>query len=367
MGDAGAFLVALVIGGMATEASDLSTLAFPDLNEVVGLSAALALWWRRRAPLVVTLVTFVGAAIAPLAAGPAIVSIFTVAALRSVRTAVAVGVLYLAPGAISLAARGGTPAPGELEGAVAGGLLTAAAVGWGLAARSRRETMAALADRADRAEAEQHARIAEARATERARIATEMHDVLAHRLSMLSLHAGAIEVRVDAPREELARAAAVVRTNAHVALDELRDVIGVLREDGTPSLAPAPTATDLDGLFDEATAAGMRIAATVTAPLASLPTELGRHAFRIVQEGLTNARKHAPAAPVEVSVAGTPGGRLLVEVTNAHPVDVGTAIPGAGVGLVGLRERVALAGGELSCGAEADGTYRLRAELPWPT
>jgi signal transduction histidine kinase len=253
----------------------------------------------------------------------------------------------------------------------------AALVGWGQGDRARQALLASLRERARRAEAEQASRVAEARAAERARIAREMHDVLAHRLSLLATYAGALEYRPDAPPEQLARAAGVVRAGVHQALDEIREVITVLRDDdltdgkhplpnlALPNLA-LPGLADLDGLVAETRDAGTSVDVTrrMTQP-EDLPGAVGRTAYRVVQEGLTNARKHAPGRPARVLLAGKPGGRLVVELAN--PVGpAGPAVNGSGTGLVGLTERVRLAGGEIDHMVSADGEFVLRAWLPWP-
>jgi signal transduction histidine kinase len=200
-----------------------------------------------------------------------------------------------------------------------------------------------------------------------------MHDVLAHRISLLSLHAGALEFRPDAAPEEIARAAAVIRASAHQALEDLRAVIGVLRDgpggpDGEPPQPPQPTLAALPGLLEESRAAGMRVHADLrVADLAAVPDLVGRHALRIVQEALTNARKHAASAPVDVRIEGAPGSGLMIEVRNPAPVLAagGPKIPGSGAGLVGLAERVTLSGGHLEHGLDEHGEFRLRARLPW--
>jgi signal transduction histidine kinase len=243
----------------------------------------------------------------------------------------------------------------------------AALVGWGQGARARQALLASLRERARRAEAEQASRVAEARVAERARIAREMHDVLAHRLSLLATYAGALEYRPDAPPEQLARAAGVVRAGVHQALDELREVITVLRDDDdVDGKHPLPGLADLDALITETRDAGTAVDVTrrVTQP-EDLPGGLGRTAYRVVQEGLTNARKHAPGQPVRVLLAGKPGGRLVVELANpVGPAD--PVIDGSGTGLIGLTERVRLAGGEIDHTISADGEFVLRAWLPWP-
>ena len=260
----------------------------------------------------------------------------------------------------------------------------AALVGWGELSRARQALLNSLREQARRAESEQASRVAEARAAERASIAREMHDVLAHRLSLLATYAGALEYRPDAPPEQLARAAGVVRAGVHQALEELREVIGVLRDDDPAALArPQPGLSDLVGLIEETRDAGTPVerADRMSRP-GELPDSLGRNAYRIVQEGLTNARKHAPGRPVRVLLDGRPGDRLLVELTNpvgpASPISpaspVGAADPderslngsGTGTGLIGLTERVRLTGGEIDHGIGPDGEFRLRARLPWP-
>ena len=174
---------------------------------------------------------------------------------------------------------------------------------------------------------------------------------------MLSLQAGALELWPDAPPGEIARASGVIRSNAHGALEDLREVIGVLRSvradddqaDGVPE-RPQPTLVDLPMLIDESRKAGMRVVLECeVTDLGAVPEAVGRTAFRIVQEGLTNARKHADHTAVSVAVQGAVADGLTVEVRNPCPVGVAhtTPIPGAGTGLIGLAERTALTGGRL--------------------
>jgi signal transduction histidine kinase len=366
-GDVACLLVALVVGGLATDSTDVADGSYAAVNDIVGIVAMISLWWRRRAPLAVAGLTFAAAVVSPLAAGAAFVSVFTVAAYRPARiAAVATGVQVVSMTGGSILFPDKTL--GAVRGTLVGLLFTFGALGWGLASRSRQQLMESLAERARRAEEEQHARVVEARRAERTRIATEMHDVLAHRLSMLSLHAGALEFRPESAPEDLARSAGVVRSNAHLALDELRMVIGVLRDDAAADLALQPTSNDLDALIEECRAARMRIdVGGDIVDAGAVPADLGRHAYRIVQEGLTNARKHAPDAPVQLSVSGQPGDGLDIDITNPSGRRSDNPIPGAGVGLVGLRERVQLIGGTLESGIDSTGTHRLHVRLPWPT
>ncbi len=244
----------------------------------------------------------------------------------------------------------------------------AALLGWGAQARARERLIASLAERARRAEADQDRRIAAARAAERAQIAREMHDVLAHRLSLLATYAGAMAYRPDAPLAQRTEAAAVIRTGAHEALQELREVITVLREDPAEAdeatgTRPQPTLADLPDLVAECTRAGMSITVTDETTQAP-PSSIGRAAYRIVQEALTNARKHAPGAPVALTLAGGPQtGWLTVTAHNPH-TDGGAHLPSSGTGLVGLAERARLVGGHLEHRAGPEG-FVVAARLPW--
>jgi signal transduction histidine kinase len=197
-----------------------------------------------------------------------------------------------------------------------------------------------------------------------------MHDVLAHRISLLSLHAGALEFRPDAPPEEVARAAGVIRASAHEALRDLREVLGVLRDGGGDAAAADPPQrklTDVAKLVAESRAAGMRIDLhnEVTAA-ESAPAAVATTAYRLVQEALTNARKHAPGAVVSVEVIGGPGDGLDLAVRNPPPAARTSDIPGTGTGLAGLAERVSLVGGRFQHGPNAVGDFRIHAWLPWP-
>ena len=200
-----------------------------------------------------------------------------------------------------------------------------------------------------------------------------MHDVLAHRISLLSLHAGALEFRPDAAPEEIARAAAVIRASAHQALEDLRAVIGVLRDgagDGDAANRRSRHSPHCRRCSTSRARPGCGLHADLrVADLAAVPDAIGRHALRIVQEALTNARKHAASAPVDLRIEGAPGDGLTIEVRNprAGPGRRPTArFPAQGPGLVGLAERATLSGGRLEHGLDEDGEFRLRAWLPWP-
>jgi signal transduction histidine kinase len=245
----------------------------------------------------------------------------------------------------------------------------ASLIGWGQLAAARAAVITSLQERAERAEAEQGRRVAEARAAERATIAREMHDVLAHRLSLAATYAGALEYRPDQSPERLANAAGVIRLTVHQALEELRDVIALLRDDPADDSAadlarPVPALSDLPDLVAESRAIGTPVELRDDVGAAEVPGTTARTAYRVVQEALTNARKHAPGQPVRIALDGVPGSALRVDVTN--PLGAPSEIPGTGTGLVGLTERVRLAGGKLDHRATAT-EFVLTASLPWPT
>jgi signal transduction histidine kinase len=343
------------------------------LDVAVGVAALALLPVLLRWPVPGALALAALVAVSPAAVPAATFGTLHVAEWRRFTAAATVGAAGVVAGAVQGLWRpfGGLPYIWWLVIVIA---VEAALVGWGQLTQARRALIGSLRERARRAEAEQGRRVAEARAAERARIAREMHDVLAHRLSLLATYAGAIEYRPDAPPEQVARAAGVVRAGAHQALDELREVITVLREDdgdGDIAQRPQPGLADLPRLVEESRDAGARVQLDDRVPdPAALPGAAGRTAYRVVQEGLTNARRHAPGEPVQVVIDGRPGGGLLIDIrnplVNGHATGgAGPVIGGSGTGLIGLTERVRLAGGELDHQA-ADGEFRLSARLPWP-
>ncbi|MFI5834973.1 sensor histidine kinase [Micromonospora sp. NPDC051300] len=336
---------------------------------IVGLLATGALWLRRRWPVGLAVATAPLTFFSVTAGAALLIVLFTVLVHRPLRVGLTLVAWNVVTSLPFIALRPDPAMP--LWAATAWTVLfLGIVVAWALFVRARRQLVLSLRDRAERVEAEQQLRLDQARHLERGRIAREMHDVLAHRISLLSLHAGALEFRPDAPPEEVARAAGVIRASAHAALQDLREVIGVLRaEVGTEATPerPQPTLGDVPGLVDESRAAGVRVSVVdeVTGST-EVPVAIGRSAYRIVQEGLTNARKHAPGAVVTVRLAGGPGDGLAVEISNPWPVGGPvTGIPGAGTGLVGVAERVSLAGGRLDHGRDAAGDFRLTAWLPW--
>jgi signal transduction histidine kinase len=333
-----------------------------------GGPACLALWWRRDRPVLVAVLALCAGAFSPMADGACLVAVYAAGARargRALIPVVAAGI------AASIVFPLVNPTAGEVfQVGFPAFLCTLIAFSWGLYLRARRELVASLRQRAEQLEADQLRNAELAREAERRGIAREMHDVLAHRLSLLSLHAGALEFHPDAPAAEVASAAAVIRTSASAALNELREIITVLREEPDyASALPQPGFGQLDRLLDESRSAGMTVRGHIDVPNAGeLPDAVGRAAYRVIQEGLTNARKHAPGAPVEVDVASGQAG-LTVEVISRCPVAAAAAPgppapAGSGTGLIGLAERLALCGGDLEHGTTPGGDFVLRARLP---
>jgi signal transduction histidine kinase len=326
-----------------------------EVDQLVGALGCAALWLRRRWPAQLAVVLVALSAFSEMVAGAMLAALFTVAAHRSKRVSFAVFLLSLVTAMAYTVLRPDPELPAGLI-LLVGVATQSAAFGWGLVIHHQRQLVA-------RARIEVRLRTEQAQMEAREAVAREMHDVLGHRLSLLSVHAGALEYRPDAPAEDVARAARVIRESAHQALQDLREVIGVLR--APIGELPQPTAADVPELVTESRRAGMNVELRHDVAGAA-PGTVGRAAYRVVQEALTNARKHAPGAAVTVSVAGSAGSGLTVEVVNTAPADPQPA-PAAGQGLAGLAERVALARGRLEHGPTGAGGWRVAAWLPWST
>jgi signal transduction histidine kinase len=248
------------------------------------------------------------------------------------------------------------------------GLLTTAVPA--LAARyveARRRLLANLRERAERTDREQRLLAEQARAEERARLAAEMHDVVTHRVSLMVLQAGAIEV--TATDAGTRRAAAALRDAGMQALDELRGLVGVFGAEPTgtsPSVGPPAPRTELRDLVDASVAAGVAVRLVHTGEADAVPAAVLRTAHRVVQEALTNVHKHAPGGAVTVEVRYAADGVTVVVVNSAagRAPDPVLAASGSGSGLRGLRERVEIIGGTLLAGARHSGGFEVRAELP---
>ncbi|OKK04963.1 histidine kinase [Streptomyces sp. CB03234] len=369
--DTTAFVFAAFVGLLAAEASSQydNSEAAVLADQLLGAAACCALWLRRRWPVGPAVALSVLSTVAPTAGGALLVALFGVAVRVPFRRLAHVGGLALVCGVVQVFVRP-DPTLHPLAAVAIGVVLVLLVTGWGMLVRSRRQLVVALRERAGRAEAEAELRAQQAQRAAREAIAREMHDILAHRLTLLSVHAGALEFRPDAPPPEVARAAGVIRDSAHEALQDLREIIGVLRapgdrEDGD---RPQPTLATLDALIAESRQAGMEVTLDngIDDP-AGVPAATGRTVYRIAQEGLTNARKHAPGTEVTVTVRGHPGDGLTVDVRNPAPTGPVPHVPGSGQGLIGLTERATLAGGRLTHGPAPGGGFALHAWLPWPS
>ncbi|MBL7255398.1 histidine kinase [Paractinoplanes lichenicola] len=452
-----AVLSALAYGALMVPLGDATSAhaAIPWQADVaIGVACTPALLVRRRRPLALCLALLPFGVVSVMATGPILVALFTVAIRRRARLVLALTAVHIGTGVVYYALQHNPPFDLWVD-LLMRSITGLAAVGWGLFLKAYRHLTSSLRAEATNAQAQAEMRMDRARLTERTRIAREMHDVLAHRMSMVSLHAGALEVRTDATPDEIATAARAIRVSSHLALEELRSVIGVLRQPtggesphgegdaraGTPAPQSTPAAnpskhatgpsthaadpstqatgpqntaaasghatgpsehtkgpskhdtivmmaealergarngggrvhveppqprfSDLPDLLTEARSSGMKIDLVWLTPGSVPSVELERTAYRVVQEGLTNARKHAPDGDVEVRLDGGGGRDLRILVTNAlhHHGERREDVPGSGTGLTGVGERVALAGGRVEYGAEGD-RFRLEAWLP---
>lgn len=393
-------------------------------DSLVPLLACAALGLRRRHPAGLAVALILLSTGWPVVV-PLLIALFTVATMRPARTTWAVTAGALVPVPVALLLAPYPPGPLNLATTVSAVTLVAGAVGWGLVVVGlreravRAETDATLRTEQARQQARQHAR---------EEIAREMHDVLAHRLSLLSMHAGALEYAPGAPPEQLAEAVGVIRHSATRALEDLQDVLKVLRAPvvGDHTEPPQPTQADVAQLIEESRAAGVelhlrqRVDNSVT-----MSPALARTAYRLLQEALTNHRKHAPGAPVTLTLEGGPETGLTIRVTNPLervgvvgrgrdsaqspgrdsaqdpgeglardpaessaqasaegsvpnpgpgpapnpvpnpvPSPAPNPVPGSGQGLIGMRERVDLAGGRLRHRTTTT-DFHLDVWLPW--
>jgi len=368
-----AFFAAAVVGGLlsmdAFRDSVVEPLSERELafDYTIGAACCLALWLRRRWPVWLAVAMLVPAALTFSGAIAYLVAVFTVGVHRRTTTGVLVTVAQFGAAMIFAVLR---PSDSSIwQWLVLNAAVYAGVLAWALFVRARRQLLTSLRERAERAEAERELMAEQARQAERVRIAREMHDVLGHRVSLIALQAGGLEVKPGQPAD-VVQAAGVIRATARQALDELRQVIGLLRDTGSiieVPPAPLPTLADIPRLVEDSRRAGARVSLDMSVPSdATPPGPLGRDAYRIVQESLTNVHKHVLGGAASVTVQGSPGAGLHVTVSNPLPRS-GIAQRAGGSGLVGLSERVALAGGTLRHGPTEDGRFVVDAVLTWPT
>ncbi len=364
-------------GSIGVEGRDVPGWWFFGADPVIGVASVGLLLLRRRWPLPVAFALVLISAVAVTAAGASALAIVSLATRRRWQDHVLLVPVFLVTGfAWDWLFPPTAFATGEwwwVPNLIIQALVLATCIAVGYSIGVRRDNIAALRERAESAEREQGRRVEQARATERARIAREMHDVLAHRISLIAMNAGVLSYREDLPPEQVREIAGTVRDNADQAVQELRTVLGVLRGSDEPAQprGPQPDLSQLTELLEEVRAGGTPVVTTLRVDPGTVPEAISRHAYRIVQEGLTNARKHAGGQPVTVSLSGGAGVGLDLTVVN-QPGPYGTSphtdaarASGSGMGLLGLAERAVLSGGQLSYGTDRSGRFVVRAWLPW--
>ena len=338
------------------------------------LAQTLPLAWRRRHPLAVSLVTGLATAGYGLAPYPdlampvpvgGLVGMYSVAAWGSRRAALVAGGVAAAVVAVVMSL---PRTDADLVDAAFASLGLAGAWVLGDRARVQRALAAELSDRAVRLEREREGEARRAVASERARIARELHDVVAHHVSMMVVQAEAGPLAVERDPARAAGAFEAIAATGRQALVEMRRLLGVLRGDGqAPSLAPQPGLDQVPSLVEQVGRAGLEVELVVEGEKAPLPAGVELSAYRIVQEALTNAVRHAGPGRARVLVRY---GERDLELTVRDEGGGGGAAPAggpptrSGQGLVGMRERVSLFGGELHAGPGPDGGFTVAARLP---
>jgi signal transduction histidine kinase len=347
----------------------------PDVALLMLLGLVPAIAVRRRFPgtaLALTTAIQAGLWATGTAPGPNVlaqlIAPYSTAAYAGRRTRIGYGI---AAGAVLAAlAVPGSWASAHVRGNVFG-YLVLGGLAWLLGAvmRKRREGVARLADRAKRLEREQDLLARQAVATERLRIARELHDVVAHNLSVVVVQAQALHPVVGRDPEQARALAVSIEETGREALEEMRQLLGVLRADSPDDsdLGPQPGLDRLGALVEQVRQAGLPITLTVTGSPERLPAAVQLSAYRIVQEALTNVLKHAGPASASVTVSATDSGLELTISDDGRGAAASLGrpgVPGAGHGLLGMRERVTLFGGELSAGPRPGGGYEVKVVFP---
>ncbi|MGY1809875.1 sensor histidine kinase [Blastococcus sp. SYSU D00669] len=330
---------------------------------VLGLLSTVTLFlFRRSAPLVPFAVSAVLAVVLPPLSLGMTLTAYAVGRYEG-RWPLRIGAGVV--GAISLIQPWTIGTANEAVGAIGGtALAIVLPAALGIWQRTRALLLEALRERADRAEAERELMARDAVLTERTRIAREMHDAVGHRVSLMVLQAGAIEMAAG-DRDRVEQLAGQVQAAGRQALDELRQMVGVLRAgevDEAAPLGPQPGLAELPRLVDEAREAGVPVELSGP-PQEPVDPVVSRAAYRIVQEALTNAGKHAPGALVTVTV-DRGAGALSIRVVNGPATAPADGAPSGGYGLVGLGERVRTLGGRLTAEPRLDGGFCVEAVLP---
>lgn len=360
--DAACLILAAAMAGVAlfVPAPVLLPLS-PLITTVVAALACVSLLLRRRAPVALTVVLILGSAVLPALSGASLIALFTAAVHRRLPT---VMLLALLAGVSAMVQYSVVFAVGGAQYWLAVGatmVLSLLVVGWGMAVRGRRELVLLMADRVRQIQREQESRLREARQAVREGLARDLHDSLAHRLSLISMTAGTLDYRTTASSRDFDEVVEILRWNARQGMNELRQVVTVLRR---PDGHAAPGQYHPGGVLDlvaEARASGQEVDLEWSIPGDRLGRLLHDTLYRCVQEGLSNARKHAPGR--QVRVTGQVDQRGSIQLTLTNSIDPGEHADGSRSGLLGLEERVSNAGGRLATSVSGN-AYQL--SVAWP-
>lgn len=380
-------LLALSAGGNdGTDGSTfvLAVRVIATIGAFLMIGVSVLLIWRHRYPEIVTVVATGLTLLIPTTPLPALIALAAFAAVRrgwhlwamtaAVYVATAVACIWDISSHTSFTAdlvgapAAGTPARTTLYWSVPllAAFLVAPFAAYGISRRVRRERDSAQRDNlaASRNIAVLHQEVTLER--ERQEIAREIHDTLAARLSAVSLHAGALELTVGGDNAQAAAAARAVRESAQTSLDDLRHVVRVLRNPAAEAKGEGTGLNDLSALIDTSLRDGTDVRAQilVTDP-GSCDAEVAHACYRIVQESISNSRRHAPGATLYAEVRGGPETGLTIRTVNWLATDSAGPKPSQGHGLVGMSERAALVGGTFQAGATPEGSFAIVAWLPW--
>ena len=358
-----ALIAAAFVSATIAEALVSDTTRAPAIHVLLAAPAMAALAWRRRFPLAVAaLVVLANFAINPDGDFTTLLAIVLAAYSVGAESAPPRNWLGLAAMAVPLL---GVFVAQGIQPSDVGALIVFLVGPWavGVALRQRSSRAAEAIERAARLEREREIDTAAAAAEERARIARELHDIVSHSISVIAIQTQAVRRRLGPEHAREAEDLSAVETTARQALAEMRRLFGVLRSDGdSPALAPQPGLGELDRLLEQIRAAGLPVALEVEGDPVALPPGADLAAFRIVQEGITNALRHAGARSATVRLHY--GGEELEVVVEDDGTGPNGTPSGGGHGLVGIRERVSLYGGSVEAGAREGGGFRLMARLP---
>lgn len=339
----------------------------PAVGALTALVFTLSLAWRRRFPLVVLFLAFPALAMSATSSLDARISLtaaFMVATYSAGAQTRGRSALLAAAGVaglIMLAILRSSAGVEEASDVVLP--LTFLAGPWlaGLAIRERRDRELILEERASILERERGEQARAAVAEERARIAREMHDIVAHAMSVIVLQARGARRMITSDPEAARTALDAIESTSSQALAEMRQMLGLLRDDDDAPRAPDPGLAELDGLVAQLREAGLQVDVSVEGAPTELPAGLDRAAYRILQEALTNVLRHASTAQASVAIAYRPEG-LELTVHDPGAPDAGRSSDGRGI--LGMRERAATFGGTLDAGPDAAGGFSVRATLP---